>query len=309
MSEISAVLVKKLRDTTGAGMMDCKKALSETGGDLEAASDWLRKKGHAAAGKKALRVAAEGLVAVAINQDKTVGAVIELNSETDFVARNDKFQKLVGDIAKKALAVDSLEALKEVKLDTGRKVGEEVIENIAVIGENLNLRRMARISVNKGLVASYVHNNVANGMGKIAVLVALESDLSPTTIESLGKQIAMHIAASKPISLTVDQVNSKDLQREKDIFSEQAKNSGKPQEIIDKMVEGRIKKFYQEVVLLEQLFVIDGKTRVQDVLDNFAKEHKGTLKITDFVSFELGQGVEQEEKDFASEVAAVMGAK
>ena len=215
----------------------------------------------------------------------------------------------MGDIAKKALAVDSLEALKEVKLDTGRKVGEEVIENIAVIGENLNLRRMARISVNKGLVASYVHNNVANDMGKIAVLVALESDLSPTTIESLGKQIAMHIAASKPISLTVDQVNSKDLQREKDIFSEQAKNSGKPQEIIDKMVEGRIKKFYQEVVLLEQLFVIDGKTRVQDVLDNFAKEHKGTLKITDFVSFELGQGVEQEEKDFASEVAAVMGAK
>ena len=309
MSEVSAVLVKKLRDTTGAGMMDCKKALSETGGDLEAATDWLRKKGHAAAGKKASRVAAEGLVAVATNQTKTVGAVIELNSETDFVARNDKFQKLVGDIAKEALNVDSLEALKEVKLNTGRNIGEEVIENIATIGENLNLRRMARISVNKGVVASYVHNNVATDMGKIAVLVALESDIEVAALQSLGKQIAMHIAASKPAALTVDQVDSKDLQREKDIFSEQAKNSGKPQEIIDKMVEGRIKKFYQEIVLLEQNFVMDGKTRVQDVLDNFAKEHKGALKITGFVSFELGQGIEQEEKDFASEVAAVVGAK
>lgn len=309
MSEISAVLVKKLRDTTGAGMMDCKRALSETNGDFETAIDWLRKKGHAAAGKKALRVAAEGLVAVATDSARTVGAVIELNSETDFVARNDKFQKLVGDIAKEALTVDSLEALKEIKLGTGRTIGEEVIENIATIGENLNLRRMARISVNKGIVATYVHNNVATDMGKIAVLVALESDIAPTTLNSLGKQIAMHIAASKPTALTIDQVESKDLQREKDIFSDQAKSSGKPQEIIDKMVEGRIRKFYQEVVLLEQPFVMDGKTRVQDVLDNFAKEHKGSLKITDFVSFELGQGIEQEEKDFASEVAAVVGAK
>jgi elongation factor Ts len=309
MSEVSAVLVKKLRDTTGAGMMDCKKALAEVGGDIEAAIDWLRKKGHAAAGKKASRVAAEGLVAVATNQDRTIGAVIELNSETDFVARNDKFQKLVGEIAKKALTVDSLESLKEIKLDTGRNISEEVIENIAVIGENLNLRRMSRISVNKGVIASYVHNHVATDMGKIAVLVALESDISPDIIQPLGKQIAMHIAASKPVSLTIDQVDSKDLQREKDIFSEQAKNSGKQQEIIDKMIEGRIKKFYQEAVLLEQPFIMDGKSRVQDVLDNFAKEHKGTLKVTDFVSYELGQGIEQEEKDFASEVAAVIGTK
>ena len=307
MSEVSAILVKKLRDTTGAGMMDCKRALTETSGNFEEAIDWLRKKGIAAAGKKAGRVAAEGLVAVAVNANKTVGVAIELNSETDFVARNDKFQAMVSDIAKTALNTSSLEELKEAKLSTGRSAQDEVTENIGVIGENLNLRRMAKISVTKGVVASYVHNNIATDMGKIAVLVALESDIDQAALQTLGKQLAMHIAASKPIALNIDQVDSSAVDRERDIFSEQAKNSGKPQEIIDKMVEGRIKKFYQEVVFLEQAFVMDGKTRVQDVVDKFAADNKGTVKVTGFVSFELGQGIETEEKDFASEVAAMSG--
>lgn len=307
MSEVSAILVKKLRDTTGAGMMDCKRALTETSGNFEEAIDWLRKKGIAAAGKKAGRVAAEGLVAVAVNANKTVGVAIELNSETDFVARNDKFQAMVSDIAKAALNTSSLEELKEAKLSTGRSAQDEVTENIGVIGENLNLRRMAKISVTKGVVASYVHNNIATDMGKIAVLVALESDIDQAALQTLGKQLAMHIAASKPIALNIDQVDSSAVDRERDIFSEQAKNSGKPQEIIDKMVEGRIKKFYQEVVFLEQAFVMDGKTRVQDVVDKFAADNKGTVKVTGFVSFELGQGIETEEKDFASEVAAMSG--
>jgi elongation factor Ts len=309
MSEVSATLVKKLRDTTGAGMMDCKKALAETNGNLEEAIDWLRKKGHAAASKKSGRVAAEGLVAVATNSTRTVGVIIELNSETDFVARNDKFQKLVGDISKLAVNVDSLEQLKAAKLENGRTVQDEVTENIAVIGENLNLRRMAKISVEKGIVATYVHNTVATDMGKIAVLIGLQSDIDASALQTLGKQLAMHIAAAKPIALTSAQVDSKAVQREKDIFSEQAKSSGKPQEIIEKMIEGRIKKFYQEVVLLEQVFVIDGKTKIQDVIDKFAQDNKGTINVVDFVCFELGQGVEQEEKDFASEVAAVIGNK
>lgn len=307
MSEISAILVKKLRETTGAGMMDCKKALTETAGAFEEAVDWLRAKGIAAAGKKSSRVAAEGLTAVATNAAKTVGVVIELNSETDFVARNEKFQSLVSSIATAALGVDSIEDLKKAQLATGRNVREEVTENIAVIGENLNLRRMAKLSVSQGVVSSYVHNTVATDMGKIAVIVALESDIDQTKLNTLGKQIAMHIAASKPIALSTDMVDPAAIEREKNIFTEQAKESGKPLEIIEKMIEGRIKKFYQEVVLLEQAFVMDNKTRLQDVVDNFAKENNGTIKVTGFVSFELGQGIEQEEKDFASEVAAVMG--
>ncbi len=309
MSGISAVLVKRLRETTGAGMMDCKRALEETKGDFEVAIDWLRKKGIAAASKKSSRVAAEGLVAVAFNANKTVGAVIELNSETDFVARNNKFQKLVGYITTAAVNVDTLEHLKEAKLFTGRTVKDELTENIAVIGENLNLRRMTKISVKNGLVASYVHNDVATDMGKIAVLVGLESNINAAKLQTFGKQLAMHIAAAKPIALNIEQIDIKSVQREKDIFSEQAKNSGKSQDIIDKMIEGRIKKFYQEVVLLEQVFVIDGNTRVQDIICNFATDNHGEIKVTGFASFELGQGIEKKEEDFVSEVATVIGNK
>lgn len=305
MSEISAALVKKLRETTGAGMMDCKRALTETAGVFEEAIDWLRKKGIAAAGKKAGRIAAEGLVAVAIDSAKTTGVAIELNSETDFVARNDKFQALVSMVSQAALTVGSVEALNAVKLSTGRTVADEITENIAIIGENLSLRRMQKLSVTKGVVTSYIHNAAAADMGKIAVLVALESDIDPEKLNLLGKQIAMHIAATKPVAVTTAEVDPAAVERERNIFSEQAAASGKPAEIIEKMVDGRIKKFYQEVVLLEQTFVIDGKTRVGDVVDNFAKENAGTIKLTGFVCYELGQGIEQEEKDFASEVAAM----
>ena len=250
MSEVSALLVKKLRDTTGAGMMDCKRALAETKGDFEEAIDWLRKKGIAAAGKKAGRVAAEGLVAVALNSSKNVGVVIELNSETDFVARNDKFQNMVAEIAKAALNVADLDGLKAVKLATGRNVGEEVTENIGVIGENLNLRRMAKISVGKGVVASYVHNNVATDMGKIAVLVGLESDIDATALQTLGKQLAMHIAAASPEFLAPEQVPADILAREKEIAEGQVK--GKPANIVAKIVEGKINekgKVQQTVIL------------------------------------------------------------
>lgn len=305
MSEISAKLVKELREATGAGMMDCKKALSEVAGDFEAAIDWLRKKGIAAAGKKSGRIAAEGLTAVASNNDKTTAVAIELNSETDFVARNDKFQALVNLIANAALNANDLTALKQTKLANGRNIEEEVTENIAVIGENLNLRRFAKLSVTQGLVAHYIHNAAAENMGKIAVLVALESNIPAEKLATLGKQLAMHIAASKPIAVTNEQVDQSAIDREKDIFSEQAKASGKPIEIIEKMIEGRIRKFYQEVVLLEQTFVMDGKTSVKDVITNFEKENNGSVKITGFVHFELGAGLEKEENDFASEVAAM----
>lgn len=302
---ITAAHVKDLREKTGAGMMDCKKALTETNGDFEKAVDWLRTKGLAAAAKKAGRTAAEGLVA-AITEG-TKGAIIELNSETDFVARNEKFQALVSGIAKLALEAKDIDGLKATATPSGKTVEEEVTENIATIGENLSLRRMEILSVSDGVVASYVHNSVADGMGKIAVLVALESTGDKAKLAALGKQIAMHAAAARPQSLNIESIDQSIVARERDIFFEQSRASGKPDNIIEKMVEGRIRKFYEEAVLLEQIFVMDNKSKISEVVANAAKELGAAVTLKAFARFELGEGIEQEEKDFAAEVAAVAG--
>ncbi len=308
MAEITASLVKDLREKTGAGMMDCKKALQECGGDFEVAVDWLRKKGLAAAAKKSSRIAAEGLVAVAVAGTK--GAVVELNSETDFVARNDKFQTLVNTIVNLELTTgDDLETLKNAAYpDTGRTVVEEIADHVGVIGENMNLRRVAFLSVEQGVVVSYMHNAVVPNLGKIGVLVALESTGDAAKLQALGKQIAMHIAAAKPEALTTAEVDADALARERQIFSDQARASGKPDSIIEKMVEGRIRKYYEEVVLLEQVFVIDGKTKIADVLVHAASDVGAPVQLTAFARIALGEGIEQEKTDFAQEVAAVANA-
>jgi elongation factor Ts len=303
MSVISAAQVKELRESTGAGMMDCKKALTETSGDMEAAVDWLRTKGLAKAAKKAGRAAAEGLVAVVSSGKKA--AVIELNSETDFVARNEQFQQLAATIAQTALNTSGeVEAIKAATVN-GSSIEQHIAEAIATIGENMNLRRSRVLEVRQGFVSSYVHNAVKSGLGKIGVLVAIESDKEDTRIQELGKQIAMHIAAAKPDALTREGVDASSLERERAVFKEQAMASGKPESIAEKMVEGRIRKFYEEVVLLEQMFVMDGKTSVSDVVANVAKETGANIQITDYCMLVLGEGVEKEEADFASEVAAV----
>lgn len=304
MADINAALIKELREKSGAGMMDCKKALTETNGDMEAAVDWLRKKGLAAAAKKSSRVAAEGLVAVATSGNK--GAVIELNAETDFVARNDKFQDLARSIAAAALktATNDVEALKNADLG-GKSVQDGVVNAIAVIGENMNLRRVAFHNVSQGVVAQYIHNSAAPGLGKIGVLVALESAGNADKLNELGRQIAMHIAAAKPEALNVEDVNPEALNRERSVLKEQAIASGKTAEIAEKMVEGRIRKYYEEVVLLEQLYVMDGKTKVREVVEAAAKEIGAPVKVTAFTRFLLGEGIEKEETDFAAEVAAV----
>ncbi|MES2215191.1 MAG: translation elongation factor Ts [Pseudomonadota bacterium] len=302
---ITAASVKDLREKTGAGMMDCKKALTETGGDFEAAVDWLRTKGLSAAAKKAGRVAAEGLTAAAV--DGTIGAIVEVNSETDFVARNDKFQGLVSSIAKLALKAGDVESLQKATMPSGRTAQEEIVEHIATIGENMGLRRVSVLKVEDGVVASYVHNAVADGLGKIAVIVALESTGDKAKLTSMGKQIAMHIAATRPQALNIESVDPEALKRERDIFFEQSRASGKPDNIIEKMVEGRIRKFYEESVLLEQVFVIDGKTKISEVVSNAAKELGAPVTLKAFARFELGEGIEQEVKDFAAEVAAAAG--
>lgn len=307
MTVISASLVKDLREKTGAGMMDCKKALIETGADFEAAIDWLRTKGLAAAAKKSGRVASEGLVAASV--DGKVGAVVEVNSETDFVALNAQFQSLVAEVSTLALKASDFESLKAQKTSTGKNVEDAVVEAITTIGENISLRRSAKLTVENGVIASYVHNIVAGNMGKIAVLVALESTGDTTKLNALGKQIAMHVAAAKPVALDTSAVDPESVERERAIFVEQTKDSGKPENIIEKMVEGRIRKFYEEIVLLEQVFVMDGKTRIKEVIENAAKEIGASIVLKNFVRFELGEGIEQEEKDFAAEVAAVMGSK
>jgi elongation factor Ts len=303
---ISATQVKELRERTGAGMMDCKKALAEANGDFEAAVDWLRAKGLAAAAKKSGRVAAEGLVALA-TADKRA-ALVELNSETDFVARNDKFQALVTSIAEIALNAQDIDALRKAKHPSGRNVEEEIVENIATIGENLTLRRSALVEVTSGVVATYVHNAIAPNAGKIAVAIALESNTSDLEkLAVFGKSLAMHIAAARPLVLEEKEVPADLLAREREIAAEKAKDSGKPENIIQGMVEGRIRKFYEEVVLLNQIYVIDGKTKISDLVVNFGKEITSDVKIASFVRFELGEGVEKEESDFAAEVAAVAG--
>ncbi|WP_119678335.1 translation elongation factor Ts [Indioceanicola profundi] len=305
MAEITAALVKELREKTGAGMMDCKKALSETDGDLEGAVDWLRKKGLAAAAKKAGRVAAEGLVGVATNG--TVGAAVEVNAETDFVARNETFQGYVSNVTELALGTDGdIEALKTVAYPgTGRTVAEELTHMVATVGENMNLRRSTKLSVSQGVVASYVHSALSAGLGKIGVLVALESAGDTAKLEALGKQIAMHIAAARPEALDTADVSTESLDRERNVLSEQARASGKPEEIIAKMVEGRIRKYYEEVVLLEQVFVIDGETKIRKVVENAAKDVGAPVKLTGFVRYALGEGIEKEASDFAAEVASM----
>ena len=300
---VTAALVKQLRGTSGAGMMDCKKALEETGGDIDAAIDWLRTKGLATAAKKSGRVAAEGLVA--INVAGTSAAMIELNAETDFVSRNDDFQSLALNLAKLANNASDIVSLNSLAFpNTQRTVAEEITHNIATIGENIMLRRMKNIKVNNGRVISYIHNATANGMGRIGVLVALESDAVIEILESLGKQIAMHVAATKPLSLSVESLDPELVQRERDVLIEQAKETGKPQEIAEKMVEGRLRKYYQEVVLLEQIFVIDGESKVSEVIKKVAIDCGSDIILKEFSFFVLGDGVEKEETDFAEEVAA-----
>ena len=302
MAEITAALVKELREKTGAGMMDCKRALSETAGELEVAVDWLRKKGLAAAAKKSGRVAAEGLVGVATAPQKA--AMVEVNAETDFVARNETFQNAVETIAKLALAVgEDIEALKAAAFPgTGRTVAEELTHMVATIGENMNLRRVRVLSVKQGTVATYVHQALKPGvLGKIGVLVAVESTSEIEALETLGRQVGMHVAATRPEALDVSAVDPASLERERAVLTEQARASGKPDDIIEKMVQGRVRKYYEEVVLLEQVWVHDGESRVKAV----AK--KAGAEITGFARFQLGEGIEKDAGDFAAEVAAAAG--
>ncbi|MCA1906928.1 MAG: translation elongation factor Ts [Magnetospirillum sp.] len=307
MAEITAALVKELREKTGAGMMDCKKALNETAGDLEAAVDWLRKKGLAAAAKKAGRVAAEGLVAIA--SAGTKGVAVEVNAETDFVARNDQFQGFAKGVADVALAVGAdVDALNAAQFPgAGKTVAETLTGLIATIGENMNLRRAAKLEVSQGVVASYMHSAAAPGLGKIGVLIALESAGDTAKLEALGKQIAMHVAAANPLFLDSASVDKTALERETAVLTEQAKASGKPAEVIEKMVQGRIRKYYEEVCLLDQVFVIDQENKISKVVENAGKDVGAPVKLTGFVRFALGEGIEKEEKDFAAEVAAQLG--
>ena len=304
MVEVTASLVKELRDKTGAGMMDCKRALGDTGGDLEAAVDWLRKKGLAAAAKKSGRVAAEGLVGVATRG--LAGAALEVNSETDFVARNELFQAFVRTVSGLALeTTGDIEALKEAPYPgTGRTVSGELTELVARIGENLVLRRAQRLAVTQGVVASYVHNSLAPGLGKIAVLVALESGAEGETLAALGRQLAMHVAAANPLYLDIAAVPAAALDRERAVLLEQARATAKTEAIAEKMVEGRLRKFYEEAALLEQVFVIDGERRVGKVIEAAAKEAGAPIRIAGFVRFALGEGIERPPSDFAAEVGA-----
>jgi elongation factor Ts len=306
MAEITASLVKELREKTGAGMMDCKRALGETAGDIEGAVDWLRKKGLAAAAKKAGRIAAEGLVGVATAGN--AGAVVEVNSETDFVARNEAFQSFVRQAADLALAHGDIEAVKTAAFPgAGRSVAEELTHLVATIGENMNLRRVVRLTVGTGVVVSYAHNALTPGLGKIGVLVALESAADTVKLTALGKQLAMHVAAANPQFLAVADVDAASLDRERDVLREQAKASGKPDAIIDKMVEGRLRKYYEEVVLLEQIFVVDGETRIVKVVEAAAKEAGAPIRIAAFARFALGEGIDKGPSDFAADVAAQLG--
>jgi elongation factor Ts len=305
MADITASLVKDLREKTGAGMMDCKKALTETAGDLEGAIDWLRKKGLSAAAKKAGRTASEGLVGAAVKGN--IGALVEVNAETDFVARNDLFQKYVATVAELALTHVDIDRLKAAAYPgAGRNVGEELAHLIATVGENMTLRRMARIHVPHGAVGAYVHNAVAPNLGKIGVLVALESTGGADKLHSVGRQLAMHVAAAKPAYLDIAAVPASDLARERDVLREQAKASGKADAVVDKMVEGRLRKFYEESVLTEQVFVVDGETKVAKVIDAAAKEVGAPVKVAAFERLVLGEGIEKEQSDFAAEVAATL---
>lgn len=304
MAEITAAKVKELREKTGAGMMDCKKALTENNGDFDAAVDWLRKKGLAAAAKKAGRVAAEGLVGVAASG--LAGAIVEVNAETDFVARNEHFQGFVENLTKLATEKDyTIEELAAAPYPgEAPTVGEEITRLISTIGENMSLRRVKRLEVSKGKVATYIHNATKPGMGRIGVLVALESDADAAQLDVVGKQIAMHIAATNPQSLSVEELDPESVERERKILTDQAAESGRPAEIVEKMVEGRIRKHYEEVVLLEQTFVIDGKAKVKEFIEAQSKELGSPITLKAFVRFGLGEGIEKKDSDFAAEVQA-----
>ena len=308
MAEVTAALTKDLRERTGAGMMDCRKALMETGGDMEAAIDWLRTKGLAAAAKKAGRTAAEGLVGVAVSGNK--GAVVEVNSETDFVAKNEQFQDFVRTVTKLALDKGANDVGGLLNADYpagGGSVQDVLTNNIATIGENQSLRRATVVEVGQGVVSSYTHNATAPGLGKIGVLVALESAAPADQLEALGKQLAMHVAAANPLALSEAEIDPAVLERERGIAREKAAASGKPADIIEKMIEGGIRKFAQENTLTGQVFVIDGKTKIADVVQQAAKVAGSPIALKAFVRFQLGEGIEKAQSDFAAEVAAASG--
>lgn len=305
MAEITAAAVKDLREKSGAGMMDCKKALTEAAGDMTIAMDWLRAKGLAAAAKKSSRTAAEGLIGVEVSGTK--GAAVEVNSETDFVAKNDQFQTFVRDVTSVALELgDDMDVIKAAHLG-GKTVEEILTNNIATIGENQNLRRAKRLEVTQGAVIPYIHNAAAPGLGKIGVLVALESDADHEVLQTLGKQIAMHIAAAFPLALNEDGLDPEIVARERAIATEKASESGKPADIVAKMVDGAIAKYCKENALVSQLLVMDGKTKISDVVANAAKAAGKSIELKDYVRFQLGEGIEKETSDFAAEVAAASG--
>ena len=307
MAQITAALVKQLRDKTGAGMMDCKKALTETGGELEAAVDWLRKSGLAQAARKAGRTAAEGLVGLATASGKA--ALVEINAETDFVARNADFQAVVREVA--AIALDcegDVERLSAASYPgTGRTVAEEITNLIATIGENIQLRRTVALSVPAGVVGHYMHMPIADGLGRLGVLVAVESEAPAASLDRPAHELAMHVAAASPQAVARESLDQAAVERERAVLAEQARAEGKPENIIEKMIEGRLRKFFQEVVLLEQTWVIDGESRVKAVVDALADELGSPVAVTGFVRYQLGEGIERESKDFAAEVAAQLG--
>jgi len=304
MTQITANLVKDLREKTGAGMMDCKKALEENNGDIEAATDWLRKKGLSKAAKKSGRTTAEGLVAIAANADETRAVVVEVNSETDFVGRNEQFQAFVRDVAQIAAREQhDIETIVSQGMAGGKNVQETLTDLIATIGENMAIRRLGALEVRQGLVATYMHGALLPSLGKIGVLVAMESTGNKDALRELGKKLAMHVAAANPEFLSVDSVDPAAVERERAILTDQAKQSGKPEDVIAKMVDGRIRKYYEEVVLLEQVFVMDGETKVSKVVEAAAKDVGAPVKLVGFIRFALGEGIEKEETDFAAEVA------
>ena len=304
---LSASTIKELREKSGAGMMDCKKALTETDGNMEEAIDWLRKQGLSAVAKKSGRVAAEGLIGVTIKNKS--GAMVEINSETDFVARNELFQNFVKTCSTLVLSTkNDIEALQELPFpNSDRTVNEELANNIATIGENMNIRRVEFLEVSEGILMSYVHNNVADGLGRLGVLVALESKAEKNNLLETGKQVAMHIAATSPKSLNVEDLDPQIVEREREVLIDQAMASGKPKEIAEKMVQGRMNKFYQEVVLNEQVFVVDGETKIKDLIKKLSSDINHDVKIKDFKILKLGDGIDVGESNFAADVAATAG--
>lgn len=307
MTQITAGMVKELRTITGAGMMDCKKALSENSGNIDESVDWLRKKGLASAAKKAGRVAAEGLVSVYVDGKKA--SIVEVNAETDFIAKNEEFQRLVVSCAKNSINAKSVEEISSSKYEESKTISEELTRLIAVIGENMNIRRFENVSVEDGVISSYIHTQAAKNLGRIGVLVALESSADKEKLEELAKKICMHVAASNPQALNRESVDPSIIERERNILIDQAKDSGRPADITEKMVDGRIQKYYKEIVLLEQPFVMDGKTPIKSIIEDAEKDLGAPITLKSFVRYGLGDGIEKKENDFAAEVQAQVSGK